>query len=90
MVENCRLVQAVKARVAAGTMTKSRAETVEKSVAFNCNVDGLWFDDELLLHWSPLQCVTVDWVHNMLQDGTFSTEATVACFAEAVRPLVNM
>ena len=77
VLENLALLRDAAVRVQSGAMPQSRFDEFQKSIPFSVNDCGIWSDRELLNAWDPLKTVTVDWVHNMLQDGTFSTEAGV-------------
>lgn len=74
LCENIAMVRDATARVADGAMTRSRLENITKVVGFRWNEHGMWADASFLSHVDPLAAITVDWVHNTLQDGTFTTE----------------
>ena len=61
-------------RVTALAMTKVEFEELQKTTGLNHNKHGLTADVELRAYVDPVACCTWDWVHNMLQDGTFTTE----------------
>ena len=42
----------------------------------NANPHGVLADPELRPHINPISTLTYDWVHNCLQDGTFTLEAS--------------
>lgn len=74
---NIAMLGAAKDRLANGTMTRARYDAVERSVGFTHNPLGLWMDPEILQNVDLIEAVTVDWVHNVLQDGVFTVEACV-------------
>jgi len=74
LLENIRMLGDAQSRVDASTMTRTRYESLEKSVGFNYNKDGILSDPDVLDYFNPIGTITVDWVHNMLQDGVFTTE----------------
>ena len=74
IIENIRLLSAMEERAARGEVTRSRLQDLKRASAFSHNQWGLWMDDELMLSIDPIEAVTVDWVHNSMQDGTFTTE----------------
>jgi hypothetical protein len=55
-------------------MTKTRKEELEKMYGVNWNADGLLADRELRKHFGVVECFTYDWVHTLLQDGSFTIE----------------
>lgn len=57
-------------------MTKARFEALEKSLGLRYNPDGLLANVHLRPHVNPMSVMTWDWVHNMLQDGTLTVEAS--------------
>ena len=74
---NIAMLGVARDRLASGVMTKARYDALERSVGFTYNQHGLWTDAEILQHVDLIEAVTVDWVHNTLQDGTFTTEACI-------------
>jgi len=71
----CDLLVQAQTKVDEGSWTKVRFENLEQVIGINCNPHGVLFDRELQQHTSLIGAVTYDWVHNMLQDGVFTTEA---------------
>jgi hypothetical protein len=69
------MLGAASTRVSVGTMTKTRFHQLEQTTGLNCNPVGLLADASLRPYVDPIGVMTYDWVHNMLQDGTFTTEA---------------
>ena len=65
---------AAKARVEAGTLTKTKFHELETATGLNCNPHGLLVDPDLRPHLRPANILTWDWVHCVLQDGTLTTE----------------
>lgn len=84
---NIGMLGVARERLANGTMTKSRYDTLERSVGFSYNPHGLWTDADILQHVDLIEAVTVDWAHNMLQDGTFTVEARIS--ASRVQPFAR-
>jgi hypothetical protein len=76
LLANLRLVREASEKYAAGEMTKARFTNIEKSVGFRWNPLGLLADTELHQFCDPLSVITMDWVHNMFQDGIFTLEAS--------------
>lgn len=69
------VLRTAKARVAEGTMAAARYESLEVSVGLRYNPDGFVASPALASHVDPVAVATYDWVHNMLQDGVFTSEA---------------
>jgi hypothetical protein len=69
------MLGAASCRVAAGTMTNAKYLQLSQSLGLNWNQFGLIADLGLRPHVDPIGIMTYDWVHNMLQDGVFSSEA---------------
>ena len=65
-----------KHRAASRDMTRTRFESMEKMYGLNANPHGVIADPVLRLHINPISTLTYDWVHNCLQDGTFTLEAS--------------
>lgn len=63
--------------VQAGTMTRKAFEELQLVAGVNYNPHGLLSDVELRPVLNITEAWTFDWVHNMLQDGVFTTEATL-------------
>ena len=61
-------------RCEAGEMTKTRFEALQMGFGINCNPSGIFADRELLSCCGIVSAVTYDWVHNLFQDGIFTTE----------------
>jgi hypothetical protein len=74
---NVGLLDEASLRVRTSEMTKAAFHDLEMMMGINHNPDGLLADAELLRHLDPLVCITYDWVHNMLQAGVFTVEATL-------------
>ena len=74
---NIAMLGVARDRLASGAMTRARYDALERSVGFAYNPHGLWTDAEILQHVDLIEAVTVDWVHNTLQDGTFTVEACI-------------
>ena len=70
------MLREAESRVLDRTMTQTRYDSLQKVVGFHYNPHNWLLDDELLRHCNPMGIITVDWVHNMLQDGTFTTEVS--------------
>ena len=64
-----------KARVLDGALSAAKYAELELAVGLNFNPAGLLASAALAQHVDPIKAITYDWVHNMLQDGVFSTEA---------------
>lgn len=64
-----------KARVDMGLLSASRYNDLEGSVGLHYNPDGLLASRALESHVNPVDAVTYDWVHSLLQDGVFTVEA---------------
>jgi hypothetical protein len=82
LAQSVDLLQAAAIRHRAGTMTNASFLSAQQVIGLNCNPLGLIADIELRDHINPIECCTYDWLHNMLQDGTFTLEASsfiVAC-----------
>ena len=62
-------------RVQAGTMTKAAFDRIEKMEGLTYQPDGLLSDVGLREHVRIIGTWTIDWVHTLLQDGVFTTEA---------------
>ena len=72
----CDVIAEADSRFKAGAMTKGMYENLCKSEGQNYVPGGLGFDSRIRsvgLDWFPT--ITVDWVHTLLQDGVFTTEA---------------
>ena len=63
-------------RVARREMTRARFESMENMYGLNANPHGVLADPVLRPHINPISTLTYDWVHNCLQDGTFTLEAS--------------
>ena len=76
----CDLVEGAHQRFIGGSMRKGLYEDMIHSSAQSFIEGGLAFDRRLreLDWWS---CVTIDWVHTLLQDGAFTIEAQLMCDA---------
>jgi hypothetical protein len=74
---NVGLLDEASLRVRASAMTNAAFKDLEMMMGINHNPDGLLADVELLRHVDPVACMTYDWVHNMLQAGVFTIEATM-------------
>jgi hypothetical protein len=72
-------------RYNAGLMTKAMFHQLEQTTGLNCNPVGLIADVSLRHYVDPIAVMTYDWVHTMLQDGTFTAEAHL--FLKACGPL---
>jgi hypothetical protein len=72
-------------RVSVGAMQKGTFLELEKSTGLNCNPLGMIADASLRPYVNPIGVMTYDWVHNMLQDGTFTAEAHL--FLKSCEPL---
>lgn len=68
------MLRETRRKVEAGTMTKARAEDVQKCTGLNYNADGMLACPVLLQIIDFPRVLTWDWCHNMLQDGTLSAE----------------
>ena len=75
---------AAAAEVVSGAMPAARLKELEVISGFNTNVSGWLADSSLRPHLDPLGIATYDWVHTMLSDGVFSTEAKL--FLKAAEP----
>lgn len=75
MADLAEFLHEAKRRTDAGTMTKSRFESLEKTAGLKCNPLGMLCDRQLLASFDPISACTYDWVHNVLQDGIFTTES---------------
>ena len=81
----CDLIAEAHSRFKAGRMTKGMYENICKSEGQNYVPGGLGFDSRIRsvgLDWFPT--ITVDWVHTLLQDGVFTTEARCMIGAMAI------
>ena len=63
-------------RVEQKNMPKSKFESLEKACGLHANRDGLIAHKRLREVVDIVDTMTYDWVHNMLQEGVFSVEAT--------------
>ena len=81
------LLNAAKKRVDEGMLPKARLDELEMSVGFNANTHSVWVDSDLTAACEIdfVSCVTYDWVHNFLQDGTFTAEVYI--FLQRCEPL---
>ena len=62
-------------RVKAKRMTKGKFLELQMACGINWNPNGLLADAKLRSAVDIAQCVTMDWVHCLLQDGVFTIEA---------------
>ena len=69
------MLGAASTRYSAGAITKAVLHQLEQTTGLNCNPVGLIADVSLRPYVDPIVVMTYDWVHNMLQDGTFTGEA---------------
>lgn len=79
------LLAAAHARVVAGTMTKAAFARIEMMQGITYNPDGLLSDVALRHRIRVVETFTSDWVHDVLQDGVFTTEAWQFIKASGVR-----
>ena len=68
---------AMKARVDAGIVPKSRLEKLQMACGFSCTPQGLLADRDLRPRLDLLPSIRYDWMHCALQDGTVTTEAAL-------------
>ena len=80
------LLSAGKARWDSGQWTKAKFDNLQKVVGINFNEKGLLWDRALRDHYDLPGCFRYDWVHCLLQDGTFTCEAWLYLNVNAVLP----
>jgi len=73
-----------KGRVQDGTLTAAKYAELETVVGLRFNPDGLLANAALAPHVDPVKSITYDWVHNMLQDGVFSSEVRAFMVAGSI------
>lgn len=71
------LLQGASDRVRDGRMTRASFEDLGLSVGIRLNPRGLLASDALRSQFAPVETVTYDWVHTMLQDGVFCIEVAL-------------
>jgi hypothetical protein len=78
--ERCDLVEAAHRRHAMGNLRNGLFEDIVQSASQNFVEGGIAFDRILRdLDW--FSCITIDWVHTLLQDGVFTVEAKLMCMS---------